>query len=168
MNIVNFERNGRKGVIYKEKGKLKVSWNDQVQSVEKVENSTVYLEDAITVENRNVTAIPLRAKETVQIKSLKNTESKTKRERDTESKTKREIQKNVGGADEDKRVQALLQGLERKEKRLQADLREVREFLRSWMSLLARNLKDLERNLVILTRKFARLEVKYHKNQEQQ
>lgn len=150
---VNFERNGRKGQIYREKGQLKVSWNEQVQPVEKVENSTIYLKDPIIIENSKIDAIPLRAKETVQIKKITN----------METTAKEPISEAVQDVEEDKKLQALLRGLERKEKRLEANLREVREFLRSWMSLLARNLKDLERNLVILTRKFARLEVKYQK-----
>lgn len=61
---------------------------------------------------------------------------------------------------EDDKFKALIYGLEQKEIELRERFNETRNFMQSWMNLLTRNLKDLEKELVLLTRKFARLEMK--------
>lgn len=63
-------------------------------------------------------------------------------------------------------MEALLSGLDRKEAALRGQFDEIRNFMKSWMSLLAENLKDLEKNLISLARKFVRLEIKADKREK--
>lgn len=58
------------------------------------------------------------------------------------------------------KTRRFLLGIKRKEEKLNAKFEEMRSFMKSWMDLLARNLADLEKDLVALTRKFVRLELK--------
>lgn len=154
MKKVEFMKKEIPGEVYRRENELTIHWNNQERRIQKVGDEVIYLMDDITYEGETIKGFKLGKEKIQEIKQLKQ---------EAEGYQLSMKQPTLTTNAEQKKLMALVRGLERKERRMRGEFQELKGFMNSWMNLLARNLKDLEKDLVGLTRKFARLEMKAQK-----
>lgn len=151
MRKITFKKRDKEGKVYMDDDELKVNWNGKEVGVKKIEGDTLHLRETLPYEGGAIRGFRLMKDKMKKIRELKG-EPTRKRKEETLS-----VEKVEEG--EDEKLKALILGLEQKETELRHQFNDTRNFMRSWMDLLIRNLKDLEKELVLLSRKFARLEM---------